>query len=139
MMKMRRKPRMTSNWSDNGSEWGGDFSQVGRNPRREEYGIDKKEAKQVREALSLPERQPDVIDAVLSDVVDRAGAQLTTMRERQRNEKLQRERELLAAEVAKRINQDDVYGDATPAERAEMDAYLAQDDEEEEPWESGTW
>jgi hypothetical protein len=132
------KPKMTSNWSDNGSEWGGDFSQVGRNPRREEYAIDKKEAKQVRDALALPIREPDIIDHAMSDgALDRAVDVLTTKRTRDREARLRYEAEILAAEVAKRINTDDNYADATPAERAEMDAYLDQEDEDEEPWESG--
>jgi hypothetical protein len=125
-----------SNWSDGGSDWGGDFSQVRRNPRRKAYGYSNEETKRVQESLSLPERQPDVIDHVHGDIIARAEEMLTTLRERKRNDRLHREAVIQAKAMAPYLNPDE-YG-VTEGERAELDAELDPEDEhEDEGW--STW
>jgi hypothetical protein len=126
---------MPDRYSDGGSPLGGSFSDVGPNPFRKEQPIDKKEARQLREALSLPEREPDALDAVMDDAVERAGEHLTTLRERRHNERLERDAEIQARAMAPILNPDD-YG-VTQAEREEMDRYLAEEDEDED--EEGGW
>jgi hypothetical protein len=120
-----------SNWSDGGSDWGGSFSQVGRNPRRKEYEDSKAEGKQVRAALSEPDRPIDAIDVLMDGgALDRAVDMATSRRARENEEKIRREAVIQARAMAPYLRpENDSYG-VTQAEREEMDAYL--DDEETE-------
>jgi hypothetical protein len=132
-MKMKGK-MMSEPFSDGGTALGGSFSEVRRNPNRAEQKVTPEQAKQVSKALAEPRRRVDADDVRIDSAFAAAVDVLTPRRERQRTARLKWEAELLAKEVAKHINQDD-FG-VSESERAEMDAYLADDDDEgaEEDW-----